>query len=152
MEPREPLWLVPANTTKPRERLRSIGPVGDLSRQSLLDSSCLSHSLSHLDSSAVVAVNVLTPVAAIAPLSKNNNPPVSAPVTPHQQQANQCYNDDSASLPGESSEQLRRRSVSDRLPTNNTDYDPDPTVRWVIYCLKQKRPQRPLKCDFHFIF
>ena len=130
MEPREPLWLVPANTTKPRERLRSIGPVGDLSRQSLLDSSCLSHSLSHLDSSAVVAVNVLTPVAAVAPLSKNNNPPVSAPVTPgHQQQANQCYNDDSASLPGESSEQLRRRSVSDRLPTNNTDYDPDPTVR-----------------------
>ena len=142
MEPREPLWLVPAN--KPRERLRSIGPVGDLSRQSLLDSSCLSHSLSHLDSSAVVSV--LTPVAAIAPLSKNNNPTVSgfvlafgnfeiskkvrnenhctAPVTP---QATQCYNDDSASLPGD--EQLRRRSVSDRLPTNNTDYDPDPTVR-----------------------
>ncbi len=76
MEPREPLWLVPANT-KPRERLRSIGPVGDLSRQSLLDSSCLSHSLSHLDSSAVVAVSVLTPVAAIAPLSKNNNPTIS---------------------------------------------------------------------------
>ena len=160
----EPLWLVPqqgkghgvfqSNSElhildiikegkKSRERLRSIGPVVDLSRQSLVDTSCLSQSLSQLD-------HGLTPVAAVAPLNKNNNPldphnnPLSEPNTPVLNCHNYSNDDETTSLPDE----IRHRSVSDsygsklfkklffranlnldgRLPSA-TDYDPDPAVR-----------------------
>ena len=133
----EPLWLVPQQGKghgfvgifsnycelgildfekegkKSRERLRSIGPVVDLSRQSLVDTSCLSQSLSQLD-------HGLTPVAAVAPLNKNNNPldphnnPLSEPNTPVINCHNYSNDDETTSLPDE----IRHRSVSDSHGSN----------------------------------
>jgi len=124
----EPKWLVP-NSHKPRQRLRSIGPVLDLSKSANLESG-LSQSLQSLTTLET------TPIATIAPILNNNparvealsgNIGLSAPNTPHRIHSNHddpITESETTSLPDE----LRHRSVSDRTPL--MDYVPQNDARY----------------------